>query len=96
MRAQFFGDIRVDSIPEFESTFEPGSLFRGAKTEEVLEHEHWLGPNMVDFETHRLRSRSHAYLIRTRHHTILFDTCCGNDKQREEVLKELGADLHVD
>ncbi|MGY4408228.1 glyoxylase-like metal-dependent hydrolase (beta-lactamase superfamily II) [Bradyrhizobium sp. USDA 3315] len=24
----------------------------------------------------------HAYLIRTRHHTILFDNCCGNDKER--------------
>lgn len=87
MRTQYFGDIRVDSIPELESTFEAGSLFRGATTEEAIEHEHWLGPRMVDLKTHRLRSRSHAYLIRTRHHIILFDTCCGNDKEREEVPK---------
>lgn len=85
MKTQFFGDIRVDSIPEVENAVDAGWLFRGATTEGVLEHEHWLGPRMVDLETHRLRILSHAYLIRTRHHTILFDTCWGNDKEREEL-----------
>ncbi|MCK1759104.1 MBL fold metallo-hydrolase [Bradyrhizobium sp. 137] len=82
MRTQLFGDIRVDSIPEYDSLIAPGDLLVGVTPEDVAEHEHWLGPRHVEAGTRNLKLRSHAYLIRTRHHTILFDTCCGNDKER--------------
>ncbi|OSI73196.1 MBL fold metallo-hydrolase [Bradyrhizobium canariense] len=82
MKTQVFGDIRVDSIPEYDWAIAPGDLLVGATPEGVAEHEHWLGPRLVEAETRNLKGRSHAYLIRTRHHTILFDTCCGNDKER--------------
>lgn len=82
MKTQIFGDIRVDSIPEFEYVTKPGDLLAGVTTDDVAQHEHWLGPRLVEPETRNLKGRSHAYLIRTRHHTILFDTCCGNDKER--------------
>ncbi|WP_050425864.1 MBL fold metallo-hydrolase [Bradyrhizobium tropiciagri] len=84
MKAQFFGDIRVDSIREFDFAIEPGWLFPGVTPEDVAEHEHWLGPQLVEPGTRNLKVLSHAYLIRTRHHTILFDTCCGNDKDAPE------------
>jgi glyoxylase-like metal-dependent hydrolase (beta-lactamase superfamily II) len=82
MKTQVFGDIRVDSVTEFDFTVEPSWLFKGATTDDVAEHEHWLGPRLVEPGTRNLKLLSHAYLIRTRHHTILFDTCCGNDKER--------------
>jgi len=82
MKTQVFGDIRVDSIPEYDWVIAPGDLLAGATPEGVAEHEHWLGPRLVEAGTRNLKGRSHAYLIRTRHHTILFDTCCGNDKER--------------
>lgn len=84
MKTQVFGDIRVDSITEFDFSVEPSWLFYGcdATPEGVAEHEYWLGPRLVEPGTRNLKILSHAYLIRTRHHTILFDTCCGNDKER--------------
>ncbi|MET4324051.1 MBL fold metallo-hydrolase, partial [Bradyrhizobium sp. RT5a] len=54
----------------------------GLTQEDVAKHEHWLGPRLVEPGTRNLTVHMHAYLIRTRHHTILFDTCCGNDKER--------------
>ncbi|MCK1353259.1 MBL fold metallo-hydrolase [Bradyrhizobium sp. CW7] len=82
MKTQVFGDIRVDAIPEFDFVIAPDYLLVGVTREDVAEHEHWLGPRNVEAGTRNLKGRSHAYLIRTRHHTILFDTCCGNDKER--------------
>ena len=82
MRTQIFGDIRVDVIPEFDFAWAPDQLLKGATREGVAEHEYWLGPRHVEAGTQYLKMSMHAYLIRTRHHTILFDTCCGNDKER--------------
>ncbi|MGY2933019.1 glyoxylase-like metal-dependent hydrolase (beta-lactamase superfamily II) [Bradyrhizobium sp. GM6.1] len=87
MKTQIFGDIRIDSIPEYESTIAPGDLLVGVTPDDVAEHEHWLGARHVEAGTRNLKMRSHAYLIRTRHHTILFDTCCGNDKERSYYPK---------
>lgn len=87
MKTQIFGDIRVDSIPEYESTIAPSDLLVGVTPDDVAEHEHWLGPRHVEAGTRNLKMRSHAYLIRTRHHMILFDTCCGNDKERSYYPK---------
>lgn len=87
MKTQTFGDIRVDSIAEIDYlAIEPDWLLVGATREGVAEHVHWLGPSLVEPETGNLIIRTHAYLIRTRHHTILFDTCCGNEKERPYYL----------
>ena len=86
MKTQRIGDIRVDSITEFDHwTVDPAWLLDGATPDALAEHLPWLGPRLVEPGTGRLIMRSHAYLIRTRHHTILFDTCCGNDKERGGV-----------
>ncbi|UPJ59852.1 MBL fold metallo-hydrolase [Bradyrhizobium sp. 192] len=82
MKTQVFGDIRVDSITEFEFSITPSDLLVGLTPDDVAEHEHWLGPRLVEPGTRNLVVHMHSYLIRTRHHTILFDTCCGNDKDR--------------
>ncbi|RYF34335.1 MAG: MBL fold metallo-hydrolase, partial [Cytophagaceae bacterium] len=84
---QFFGGIRVDSVTEFDHwAVEPAWLLGGVTHEQLAEHLTWLGPKLVEAETGKLLMRSHAYLIRTPHHTVLFDTCCGNDKDRGGVF----------
>ena len=83
MRPQIFGDIRVDAISEMDRWLVDASMLLPDSTPEALaEHLHWLGPRLVDPVSGMLVMSMHAYLIRTRHHTILFDTCCGNDKER--------------
>lgn len=82
MKTQVFGDIRVDRISEFDFDTAPDYLLAGVTKDEAAEHLHWLGPRHMEAGTLDLKMSMHAYLIRTRHHTILFDTCCGNDKER--------------
>jgi glyoxylase-like metal-dependent hydrolase (beta-lactamase superfamily II) len=83
MKSQFFGDIRVDAISEIDRWMVDAALLLPDSTPgAVAEHLNWLGPNLVDSSSGMLVMSMHAYLIRTRHHTILFDTCCGNDKER--------------
>lgn len=87
MKTQIFGNIRVDAISELEQwVVDPAWLLRGATREAVAEHARWLGPRLVEAGSHNLILSSHAYLIRTPHHTLLFDTCCGNDKERGDVF----------
>jgi glyoxylase-like metal-dependent hydrolase (beta-lactamase superfamily II) len=49
----------------------------------ILAELSWMGPIFVEPGTHKLVMGLHAYLIRTPRHTILVDTCCGNDKERD-------------
>jgi len=46
------------------------------------EHAGWLSPNYYEAATGRFISSIHSWVIRTRHHTILVNTCCGNGKER--------------
>ncbi len=46
------------------------------------EHGHWLAPNYYQSETGKFVSSIHSWVIKTGHHTILVDTCCGNGKNR--------------
>jgi len=50
---------------------------------EILkEHGGWLSPNYYEAATGSFISSIHSWVIRTKHHTILVDTCCGNAKNR--------------
>lgn len=46
------------------------------------EHGGWLSPNYYEAATGKFISSIHSWVIRTRHHVILVDTCCGNGKDR--------------
>lgn len=46
------------------------------------EHGHWLSPNYYEAASGKFISSIHSWVIRTKHHTILVDTCCGNGKDR--------------
>ena len=57
-------------------------LLPAAEAEAVEEHRHWLEPGFIDPQSGLLVLSFHSYLIRTPRHTILVDTCVGNDKER--------------
>src|SRR5262245_21884003 len=46
------------------------------------QHRSWLAPGYWMPEKEVLVSSMHGWLLKTRHHTILVDTCVGNHKER--------------
>ena len=78
-----FGDTRVTRIVEMEmpmlgaTTFFPD--WDGAAIEP---HRHWMVPRHFDPVSGNVVINIQAFLIRTPRHTILVDTCVGEDKQR--------------
>ena len=77
------GDIRITRIVELEgSLYDPTHLLPEATAEALAPHAEWLAPRFYDLAENRLVSSMHCFLVTTPHHTILVDTCIGNDKER--------------
>jgi glyoxylase-like metal-dependent hydrolase (beta-lactamase superfamily II) len=75
------GDIRIERIVEMETPFmAPLQAFPEATLEAIAAHRHWLEPTALCPASGKLIIAIQSYLIRTRHHTILVDTCLGCDK----------------
>lgn len=83
MRPQIVGDIRIDRVLETEGPFcELGFLLPGASPNLIAENADWLKPAFVDPADDRLILSFQSFVVRTGRHTILVDTCTGNDKER--------------
>jgi len=63
------------------SMFEARKFFPTLSAELLDENRSWLQPRYLDPEDHLVLCIQ-SYLVRTPHHTILVDTCVGNDKPR--------------
>lgn len=86
METRQLGDIVINRILELEAPFmRPLEFFDEALPEVVEPHRHWLEPNALDPETGKMIMPVQSYLIRTRHHTILIDTCIGCRKTYDGV-----------
>jgi glyoxylase-like metal-dependent hydrolase (beta-lactamase superfamily II) len=87
VKVQRVGDIEIHKVNEIaDMALEADWLFPGIKDELIDAHRHWLGPKLVDPVGSRLHLSFHSYVIRTRHHVILVDTCNGNHKQRPSMM----------
>jgi glyoxylase-like metal-dependent hydrolase (beta-lactamase superfamily II) len=85
MKTQLVGDIRIDRVLEVEQPyFELGFLLPGAPADLIAENADWLKPHFVDPADGRLILAFQTFVIRTGRHTILVDTCTGNDKERPQ------------
>ncbi len=72
------GDITINRILELEAPYARLlELFDEALPEAVEPHRHWLEPRALDPETGKIILPVQSYLVRTRHHTTLIDTCIG-------------------
>ncbi len=86
MNIRQLGDISISRILELEAPFlRPQELFDEAVAEAVEPHRHWLEPNALDPQTGKFILPVQSYLVRTRHHTILIDTCIGCRKSYDGV-----------
>jgi len=77
------GNIRLAKVVESLEPTSPRFLYVDKRKEDFDPHLDWLQPHFVDAEKRILLS-IHTFLIQTTHHTIVIDTCIGNDKQNLE------------
>ncbi len=76
------GDLTIHRIVESEEGNRHALDFFPNLTPELLaESRSWLHPRALD-DQDRIVLCMQSYVIRTPHHTILVDTCLGNDKDR--------------
>jgi glyoxylase-like metal-dependent hydrolase (beta-lactamase superfamily II) len=67
---------------EGEAALRPAlQMLRGLTPEVLAENRAWLQPRALD-ENDNVRVVFMSCLVRTPHHTVLIDTCGGNDKER--------------
>lgn len=77
------GDVEIAHVLDSMILGETAqSWFPDFDREAVKAHEHWLCPDHFDAETGRIPMPVQSFVLRTKHHTILIDTCVGNDKER--------------
>ncbi|MCW5770396.1 MAG: MBL fold metallo-hydrolase [Rhodospirillaceae bacterium] len=85
MKTQHIGAFRVDRVLESEGPyFELGFLLPQAPPDLIEANADWLRPHFVDPADGRLILAFQSFVLRTPHHTILIDSCTGNDKERHD------------
>src|ERR1700761_241550 len=82
------GDLTIHRLIEVETTFLPEHhMFAGLTPELLAENRQWLRDSGAMDATDTLILCFQSYVVRTPHHTILIDSCIGNDKPRPQRPK---------
>jgi glyoxylase-like metal-dependent hydrolase (beta-lactamase superfamily II) len=77
------GEVTIHRVLEFEGPLlAPEVLLPDATDAGIDRHRSWLEPDLLDPATGELILAFHSLVVRTPRHTILVDTCGGNDKHR--------------
>ena len=80
------GDVTVDKVIELDRSATPvGFMLPDATPERIAAQREWLGPELLDPATENHKATIHSYIVRTPWHTVVIDTCVGNDKPRNGV-----------
>ena len=84
MNGRALGDLTLGRIVESERPeFPLDFLVPEATPANIEPHRHWLEPHALEPGTGMMILPVQTYVVRTRHHTILIDTCVGNGKRNE-------------
>ena len=76
------GDTTIHRVIEMEGAFIPAlDMIAGLTPELLAENRSWMQPNALD-DKDTLLLCFQSYIVKTPHHTILVDSCIGNDKPR--------------
>src|SRR5207245_2757691 len=76
-------NFEVHRVAEFEGPFFPPSeFFPDFDPEVVRANADLLGPQLIEPGSGKLIFSFHTFIVKTGHHTILIDSCLGNDKER--------------
>ena len=82
------GDVEILRVEEsLGRGFQPNALLPDWNAADIAPHLPWLAPTYYDPAADRIVSSIHSWVLRTRHHTILIDTCVGNHKERPGQLR---------
>ena len=83
MQTTSIGDFEVHRVTEYEGPFlAPQEFFPDFDPEVLRANADLLGPKLIDPDSGRLMFSFHTFVIKTGRHTILIDSCLGNDKER--------------
>ena len=77
------GEFQISRVVEGEGPLFDAQTFLPDSTPDVIEaNADWLIPQYIDPDSGQLILAIQSYIVRTPRHTILVDTCVGNDKPR--------------
>jgi len=77
------GDMTVHRVIESEGPlFDPFTFFPKLTKEVLEENLSWLRPHYIDPASGQVMLCIQSYVVRTKHHNILIDSCVGNHKER--------------
>ncbi|TDJ19938.1 MAG: MBL fold metallo-hydrolase [Gammaproteobacteria bacterium] len=76
------GNLQIMRALEMIMPFGRQTFFPQTTEPDWAPHRHWLEPHALDPVTDELQFPMQSYVVRTSHHTILIDSCVGNDKER--------------
>ena len=83
MQPTRIGDFEVYRITEFEGPFiAPQTFFPDYDPEVLKANPDMAGPRFLDPATGHLVFSFHCFVVKTGRHTILIDSCLGNEKDR--------------
>jgi len=82
MATRTLGSLTLMRALEIVTPFDPAAFFPETPPEAWDPYRAGLIPDGMDPETGLLRLYMQSYIVRTRHHTLLIDSCVGNDKDR--------------
>jgi glyoxylase-like metal-dependent hydrolase (beta-lactamase superfamily II) len=83
MTQHALGEVRIQRIVESVCTeFDPLSFFPGTTSDDWARHRNWMVPRALDPVSGNIVLTIQAFLVHTRRHTILIDTCVGDHKPR--------------
>jgi len=85
MKPLDIGNINISRVEEMIWTISPRFLFPELERDFLEQFRAWLVPHFCTDEL-KLKLSIHSFVLRTRHYTILVDTCIGNDRTRDVPL----------
>ena len=86
MTALTIGDVSATRVVELDrSSFEIGAMLPESTPERIAAQRDWMGPELLDPVTGVHKACIQSYVLRTPWHTVVIDTCVGNDKPRNGV-----------
>lgn len=87
------GDLTIHRIVEQEARFLPAlEMIPGLTADVLAENRGWMRRAKALDDNDTLMLSFHSYVVKTPHHTILIDSCIGNDKPRARPIWNMKTD----
>ncbi|MEH2478036.1 glyoxylase-like metal-dependent hydrolase (beta-lactamase superfamily II) [Nitrobacteraceae bacterium AZCC 2146] len=88
------GDVTVTRVEEqCGPGFAPDFLFPDWTPDVLERHRNWMVPDFFDEAQGKFIASIHTWVVRTKHHVILIDSCAGNHKNRPQLPRFHQLDL---